>query len=365
MITIVTLSRLLQWRLFFMMLLAPAPKASWTVWLVLSLTLRHTQSTTSWSFILSKIPSHPKTTKSWNDLMSNFLMSGELITTCGLPPLATSFASRSPNVQHTLNLPGNTLTGPMMISGGIYLPCSSTPVATVAVLTWDCLLIDLTTVIMNPFLLSFFSWLVIFRERCYISSIISTQNSSWISHIDAITRASNDQQDDSTWTTLLMSSRISHRSLQERLLGCHETSSYCFFRVLWKRRLLDDKLMQVISQEVSTSSTTMSIENSKEGALGPLLTLSWMRLQDVENDAHPVLIVISNDTLVCVCSIRSNNAILLVGTLTLINRYLNSWCTLYGCSHFSLFRVIDGVVYKVLSHLAFLVDDGRDQGVLL
>ena len=80
------------------------------------------------------MPSQPRTTKSWYDWILNFLMSGVETTTCGLPPRLTSFASRSPNVQHTLSLPGNTHTGPIMISGGIYLPCSSTPVAIVAVL---------------------------------------------------------------------------------------------------------------------------------------------------------------------------------------------------------------------------------------
>ena len=90
-----------------------------------------------------------------------------------------------------------------------------------------------------------------------------------------------------------------------------------------------------------------------------------MRLQDVEDDAHPILIVISDDALVCVGCICSDNSILLVGTLTLINRYLDCGCTLNGCPHFTLIRIIDWVVHEILSHLPFLVDDGSDQGVLL
>lgn len=42
-------------------------------------------------------------------------------------------ASKSPNVQHTDNLPGKTLIGPIIISGGINFPVSSSPWAIVAV----------------------------------------------------------------------------------------------------------------------------------------------------------------------------------------------------------------------------------------
>lgn len=43
-------------------------------------------------------------------------MSGSALTTFGLPPLNSSFASGSPKVLQTDSLPGSTLIGPIMYS---------------------------------------------------------------------------------------------------------------------------------------------------------------------------------------------------------------------------------------------------------
>jgi hypothetical protein len=59
---------------------------------------------------LSKIPSHPITIKSCSPHTTlNYLISGSADITFGKPPYYLSFASISPKVLETDNLPGNTL----------------------------------------------------------------------------------------------------------------------------------------------------------------------------------------------------------------------------------------------------------------
>lgn len=127
-ITTVTLSRLLLFNAFFIIHSAPVPSESWRSGSWIPLTVFQTQSTQSQSLNLSKIPSHPRITKSWDSSSLNDQISGQEITTWEV-----TFASKSPKVQHTDNHPGKTLTGPMIISGGICFPFSSHPWAIVAV----------------------------------------------------------------------------------------------------------------------------------------------------------------------------------------------------------------------------------------
>lgn len=50
--------------------------------------------------------------------------------------------------------------------------------------------------------------------------------------------------------------------------------SDCLDRILGEVLILNDELMEVVSQEVSTTVATMAIVNSKERAFGPLLPWS-------------------------------------------------------------------------------------------
>ena len=62
--------------------------------------------------------------------------------------------------------------------------------------------------------------------------------------------------------------------------------------------------MQVISQEVGAGISTVAIEYTKETALRPVFDIlfGW-RLHDIQYNTDSVLIVVSDDALVCVCSI--------------------------------------------------------------
>ena len=84
----------------------------------------------------------------------------------------------------------------------------------------------------------------------------------------------------------------------------------------WKLLILDYKLVKVVSQKVSARVATMTVEDSKERALGPVLNvlLAWW-LHDVEHDADSILVVISDDSLVCVGGVGFYNAAFLLAGL--------------------------------------------------
>jgi hypothetical protein len=55
---------------------------------------------------------------------------------------------------------------------------------------------------------------------------------------------------------------------------------------------------------------TMTIENGKEGAFRPAVTLFLGRFLHVEYDRDSVFVVVSHDSLVCVCSVGFHHAVL-------------------------------------------------------
>lgn len=83
----------------------------------------HIIDMTSFELNLSNIPSLPNTIKSCSLVILNYLISGSAMTTFGLPPNYSNFASISPNVRHTDNLPGFTLTGPNILCPSSFKPC--------------------------------------------------------------------------------------------------------------------------------------------------------------------------------------------------------------------------------------------------
>ena len=77
-------------------------------------------------------------------------------------------------------------------------------------------------------------------------------------------------------------------------------------RELRKLFILNNEVMQIVPKVVSTIRTTVSVENAKETDLGPFHPLGenlvpW--LQNVQNDRDAVLVVLSNDALVCIGSV--------------------------------------------------------------
>lgn len=56
--------------------------------------------------------------------------------------------------------------------------------------------------------------------------------------------------------------------------------------------------MQLISEEVSTSTTSVAVVNGEEGAPGPFVDLFEFGSDDIQNDADPIFIVVPHDALV-------------------------------------------------------------------
>ena len=63
--------------------------------------------------------------------------------------------------------------------------------------------------------------------------------------------------------------------------------------------------MKVVSQIVSTCAATMTVEYSEEADLWPLNIniLLIFRFQNIKNNTDPIFIIITNNALVCICSI--------------------------------------------------------------
>lgn len=68
--------------------------------------------------------------------------------------------------------------------------------------------------------------------------------------------------------------------------------------------------MQVIPQEISACVSAMSIENGKEGALGPSLTLLLRWFLNIEDNANSVFIIISDYPLVRISCIAFDYSVL-------------------------------------------------------
>lgn len=96
---------------------------------------------------------------------------------------------------------------------------------------------------------------------------------------------------------------------KECILRLGESTLNGFSRVLRKVRMFDYHLVQLISEVICTCRPSMAIINSKKGTPWPVLSLLELWFYNVQDYRNTVLIVISNDTLMSICSIRSHNSI--------------------------------------------------------
>jgi hypothetical protein len=104
--------------------------------------------------------------------------------------------------------------------------------------------------------------------------------------------------------------------VQKGVLSLSKGTLDCFPWIVREIRVLDDELVQLISEIVRTCRPTMPIIDSEEGALWPLFILRAIgRLHYVEDYGYPVFIVSPNDALMCINSIASNAAMSTDGTL--------------------------------------------------
>lgn len=100
---------------------------------------------------------------------------------------------------------------------------------------------------------------------------------------------------------MLPSLSESFNCIQKIRLSLFVTVNNGLSRILRENLVLDYKLMKVISQEICASVATMTIEDAKERALGPIhyvFFCGW--LHNVQDNTNSVLVVITDNSLICV-----------------------------------------------------------------
>ena len=85
--------------------------------------------------------------------------------------------------------------------------------------------------------------------------------------------------------------------------------------------------MKVISKKICTVWSTMAVINTKERTFWPILNMCFVLwLHYVENNWNSVLIIISYNSLICICSIRFYDSISFNGSFSGIVVWKNNFC---------------------------------------
>lgn len=71
--------------------------------------------------------------------------------------------------------------------------------------------------------------------------------------------------------------------------------------------------MKLVPEVVGTGRAAMAVINPKEGAPWPVSSLFEFGLDDVQDDRDPILVVVSDDTLMGVCRVGGDHAVSLAG----------------------------------------------------
>ena len=80
-------------------------------------------------------------------------------------------------------------------------------------------------------------------------------------------------------------------------------------RILRELGVSDDKVVQIVTQEVCTCMAPVSVEDCKECTFRPSFAFLLRRLLDVEDYRDPVFVVFTDETLVCVRGVGLDNAV--------------------------------------------------------
>lgn len=176
-------------------------------------------------------------------------------------------------------------------------------------------LVYLTTAFKYSLLLLAIIRLVILRQSYTEVASIRTQNSSTVTHVDDKDSLLDKECHDGTRPT-----SIEHvgaagcevlDGVQEVLLGFLVAIDDGLSGICWEVRVFDDELVEVVSEEVGAGVAAVAVEDAEEGTFWPVFNVlfAW-GLHDVEHDADTVFVVVTDDTLVCVCCVADDGAVL-------------------------------------------------------
>ena len=110
---------------------------------------------------------------------------------------------------------------------------------------------------------------------------------------------------------MVSSLRKCFNSIQEIIFSFFVPVDNCLTRVLWELCIFNNELMEIVPKEIGTRISTMTVKYSEKATFRPVFNifLSWW-LHDIKNDTHSIFIIISNDSLICICCISHDESIL-------------------------------------------------------
>lgn len=180
----------------------------------------------------------------------------------------------------------------------------------------NCLcLVNATATCQNSLLFGGIVRLVIDRQIDAVVTSIIRHDGSTVSYVDHKYLLLDEERHNGTRARLVehvvavLSERIDR--VQEVCLGLLVAVEDGLARVRREFRILDNELVQIVTQEVGACVAAVAIEHAEEAALGPVLDVLFVgRLHDVEDDAHAVLIIITNNALISVRGVTHNESVL-------------------------------------------------------
>jgi len=174
-------------------------------------------------------------------------------------------------------------------------------------------LIYSASIILDAFKFIFLAGFVIRAEVEDLAARALAHDGPRISHIGHITDIVDDDADHRTAAgpvdvaQLLL---LFLRELKEERLRLPEAPSDGQTGVLREVLVLDDELVQVVSEVLRAFRAPVPIIDPEIGAFGPVTEVFLaLGLHDVEDDGDPVFVVVANDALVRICSVGSDGAV--------------------------------------------------------
>ena len=175
----------------------------------------------------------------------------------------------------------------------------------------------------NSFL--FIVRLVVTGKDSDLGACIDRHQTTTISNVDHIGHVVDDHHDSGAGARPLRAYLLAWHGVLGPTLGhldqvdkaaltLYESTDDGLLGELGEVLILNDEIVEVVTQVVGTGGSSVAIEDSEEADLRPLNVevLFALRLEDVEDDRNAIFVVISDNSLISVSSVRFNQAALLL-----------------------------------------------------
>lgn len=156
----------------------------------------------------------------------------------------------------------------------------------------------MSTVSRDSNLLVFIARLVVLRQVNLFLAAALAENHSAIPQIGVVAHIIHDHGDNRAGSGLVY--HLLRFSLLQKLFLClAESVFHGENRVSRERLLLDDEVVEIVSQELGAHRATVPVVNRKKGTVRPDLAFGPLRrLHHIEDYGHPVFVVVPYEALV-------------------------------------------------------------------